>query len=102
MRLIDADALKMKAERFGSNMTELLSFEFVTVEDIDEMPTVCDIEQSAILMRKLYEEYEHTLEQIRTEIENIKDFEVVNGGLYVRQYDVVQIIDKYTKWENKL
>ena len=34
---------------------------------------------------------------IRAEIENIKDFEVVNGGLYVRQYDVMEIIDKYTK-----
>ena len=38
-----------------------------------------------------------TLEKIRAEIENIKDFEVVNGGLYVRQYDVVQIIEKYAE-----
>ena len=42
---------------------------------------------------------EKILEQIRAEIENIKDFEVVNGALYVRQYDVVQIIDKYMKGE---
>ena len=40
-----------------------------------------------------------TLEKIRAEIENIKDFEVVNGGLYVRQYDVVQIINKYAEKE---
>lgn len=43
-----------------------------------------------------------TLEKIRADIENIKDFEVVNGGLYVRQYDVVQIIDKYAEQELNL
>lgn len=42
-----------------------------------------------------------TLEKIRAEIENIKDFEVVNGDLYVRQYDVVQIIDKYAEPSEK-
>lgn len=42
-----------------------------------------------------------TLEKIRAEIENIKDFEVVNGALYVRQYDVAQIIDKYAEQEPK-
>ena len=41
------------------------------------------------------------LEQIRTEIESIEDFEVVNGALYVREYDVMQIIDKFTKGESE-
>ena len=40
-----------------------------------------------------------TLEKIKAEIKNIKDFEVVNGALYVREYDVVQIIDKYASEE---
>lgn len=43
----------------------------------------------------------HILEKARKEIENIEDFEVFNGGLYVRQYDVIRIIDKYTKGDNK-
>ena len=41
------------------------------------------------------------IEQIRKEIGSIEDFEVVNGALYVREYDVIQIIDKYTKGEDK-
>lgn len=40
-----------------------------------------------------------TLEKIRAEIESIKDFEVVNGAVYVREYDVVQILDKYAEQE---
>lgn len=41
------------------------------------------------------------LEQIETEIKTIEDFEVVNGALYVREYDVIQIIDKYTNGERE-
>lgn len=40
-----------------------------------------------------------TLEKIRAEVKNIVDFVAVNGGIYVREYDVVQIIDKYAEQE---
>ena len=37
------------------------------------------------------------LEDIIKEIEAIKDFEVINGGLYVRQYEAVKILEKHKK-----
>lgn len=40
---------------------------------------------------------ESVLEDIKTEIADIKDFEVVNGGVYVREYEVREIIDKYER-----
>ena len=49
------------------------------------------------------------LDGIIKEIEAIKDIEVINGGLYVRQYEVVKILDKdkkqaeeYGKYINKI
>ena len=35
------------------------------------------------------------LEKIKAEIQTIKDMEVVNGGVYVREFDVVEIIEKH-------
>lgn len=35
------------------------------------------------------------LVKIKEEVENIKDLEVVNGGLYVRLFDAVEILEKY-------
>lgn len=37
------------------------------------------------------------LDKIRAEIQKIDDYRVVNGGMYVRESDVVKIIDKYRK-----
>lgn len=39
------------------------------------------------------------LEQIDADVRNIKDFEVVHGALYVREFEVIKIIDKYMKGE---
>ena len=42
-------------------------------------------------------EQEPILDKIRAEIQKIDDYRVVNGGMYVRESDVVKIIDKYRK-----
>ena len=39
------------------------------------------------------------LAKIKEEVENIKDFKVVNGGLYVRLFDAVEILEKYMHWK---
>ena len=39
------------------------------------------------------------LVKIKEEVENIKDIEVVNGGLYVRLVDTVEILEKYMYWK---
>ena len=98
MRLIDADALLQKQYRIDDSAT-LSTRDVVNVEDIEDASTVCNIEQSAILMRKLYEEYEHNLEQIRAEIqENINynkkmDYQGIVAGLLL----TLNIIDKHTE-----
>lgn len=47
MRLIDADELKKKLKLWAFNNVTTTSptFDFITEFDIDECPTVCDIEQ---------------------------------------------------------
>lgn len=40
---------------------------------------------------------ESVLEDIKAEIADIKDFEVVNGGVYVREFEVSEIIDKHMR-----
>ena len=37
--------------------------------------------------------------KVEEEVENIKDLEVVNGGVYVRLFDVVEILEKYKNWK---
>ena len=39
------------------------------------------------------------LAKIKEEVKNIKDYEVVNGGLYVRLFDAVDILEKYMYWK---
>ena len=68
---------------------------------IPDNATVCDVEQSAILLRKLYEEYEHTLEQIRAEIYKKSVQMHFDGNFYIKMDEVLQIIDKYTKGESE-
>ena len=74
MRLIDADKLKKKIRRCDDSATRA-TFDYVDEDDIDDMPTVCDIEQ------------------IRAEIQHLADLELLNMKL------VLQIIDKYMKGE---
>lgn len=75
MRLIDADELKKKIRHWNYNATTSTpTFDFVTDEDIDDMPTV------------------DVLECIRAEIEQF---------VAVDKADVLQIIDKYTKGEQE-
>ena len=35
------------------------------------------------------------IEDIKAEIRKIDDLEVVNGGVYIRAFDVIEIIDKH-------
>ena len=46
---------------------------------------------------KALEERDELLDKIRAEIQRIDDYRVVHGGMYVRESDVVKIIDKYRK-----
>lgn len=57
---------------------------FVSVKDINAAPTVPAIPINVI-------------EGMREEIQHIDDLEVVNGGLYIREFDAVNIIDRYIK-----
>lgn len=92
MRLIDADKLypdsvSIKGDRLCISQSQIAN-----------APTVCDIEQSAILMRKLYEEYEHNLEQIRAEIEKVFCISVITDELRTPmevKAEILQIIDKH-------
>lgn len=62
MRLIDADELKKKVKLWAFNNVTTTSptFDFVTEFDIDECPTVCDIEQIRAEIRQIVdEETEH-------------------------------------------
>lgn len=72
MRLIDADELKKHIRRCDDSATRA-TFDYVDEYDIDDMPTVCDIEQ------------------IRAEIE----FEVDHRTNMLCAEDVFEIIDKY-------
>ena len=86
MRLIDADKLKKKIRHWNYNATTSTpTFSFVTEEDIDYMPTVCDIEQ------------------IRTEIDKArfidKNTKTCKNALASGLEAALQIIDKYTKGE---
>ena len=86
MRLIDVDELKKKIRHWNYNATTSTpTFKFVTEEDIDYMPTVCD------------------LEQIRAEIEKVFCMSVVTNKLRTPmevKTEILQIIDKY-KAENE-
>ena len=42
-------------------------------------------------------ELKYKFEEIEKELDNIKDFEVIRGGLYVRQYEVVKILEEHKK-----
>ena len=83
MRLIDADELKKKLKLWAFNNVTTTSptFDFVTEFDIDECPTVCDIEQ------------------IRAEIEREADYQdaYVNADIAKGMYLALEIIDKHTK-----
>jgi len=109
MRLIDADKL-MADDTFCEGIEcDMCSLSYIddvyhcracgVTKWIINQPTVCDIEQSAILLRKLYEEYEHTLEQIRAEITEIRDS--WEKDCYQDEADALtlalKIIDRYTK-----
>ena len=43
------------------------------------------------------EEIEKELEEIEKELDGIKDFEVIRGGLYVRQYEVAKILEEHKR-----
>ena len=73
MRLIDADELKKHIRRCDDSATRA-TFDYVYEDDIDDMPTVCDIEQ------------------IRAEIEAAR-YGLINDGLDV----ALRIIDKHTE-----
>ena len=79
MRLIDAEELKRELKIWCYNRTTTTpTFSFVTEKDIDECPTVCDIEQ------------------IRAEIEQLYTIDTVYEEVVaVDKADVLQIIDKY-------
>ena len=80
MRLIDADELKkmfMYAEDAECSKWSLNG----VISEIDDMPTVCDIEQ------------------IRAEIADLDDADYDYEGYYKAVTDAVNIIDKYTKGE---
>lgn len=78
MRLIDADKLKKYIRRCDDSATRA-TFDYVDEDDIDDMPTVCDIEQ------------------IRAEIEAIEEgiTSYHNDRPWVFKDEVLQIIDKY-------
>ena len=79
MRLIDADELKKHIRRCDDSATRA-TFDYVDEDDIDDMPTVCDIEQ------------------IRKEILNFK--EKCNASDYLG-CGILEILDKYAKGERK-
>ena len=83
MRLIDADKLKKKIRHWNYNATTTTpTFSFVTEEDIDYMPTVCDIEQIRA-----------EIEELDTHFDN--DYFSGNKDPMYKCNDVLQIIDKY-------
>ena len=85
MRLIDADELKKKIRHWNYNATTSTpSFDFVTAEDIDECPTVCDIDA------------------IRAEIRQIVDQETEHDEKWARglHYSLC-VIDKHMKGVKK-
>lgn len=80
MRLIDADKLKKKIRHWNYNATTSTpTFSFVTEEDIDYMPTVCDIEQ------------------IRAEIADYKDDKIIHAECNEMIDIMLEIIDKHKK-----
>ena len=82
MRLIDAEELKRELKIWCYNRTTTTpTFSFVTEKDIDDMPTVCDLEQIRA--------------EIENEIECYDDKVDFHRGVRVGLNIAVQIIDKY-------
>jgi len=83
MRLIDAEALFKEEREEYRNNAEYISTDYKHIfAEIDNAPTICDIEQ------------------IRTEIEQTADNynptrDAYDGGYVMAIRDVLQIIDKY-------
>ena len=78
MRLIDAEELKRELKIWCYNRTTTTpTFSFVTEKDIDDMPTVCD------------------LEQIMAEIAEYKDDKVIHAERNEMIDIVLDIIDKH-------
>ena len=87
MRLIDADELKKHIRRCDDSATRA-TFDYVHEDDIDDMPTVCDIED---IKAEIYKE--------RTNISfNLSEEKSkwVNSGIYDGLVWAEEIIDKYT------
>lgn len=110
MRLIDADALLQKQYRIDDSAT-LSTRDVVDVEDIEDAPTVCDIEpiSSARYNNGFYDgkkAMEEKLEQIRAEIQKpmrktkIFDTETQKAQMLALAW-CLEIIDKYTKGESE-
>ena len=103
MRLIDADALKETFENTEDAEYCKWSLYGITSE-IDDAPTVCDIEQYA-KEHNLFICTTNIIEHIRAEIEKHTDgnnhcdeyIDGYNNGMK----DALEIIDKYTKGESK-
>ena len=90
MRLIDADELKKHIRRCDDSATRA-TFDYVHEDDIDDMPTVCDIED---IKAEIYKE--------RTNISfNLSEEKAkwVNSGIYDGLVWAEEIIDKYMKGE---
>lgn len=82
MRLIDADELKKKLKLWAFNNVTTTSptFDFVTEFDIDECPTVCDIEQ------------------IRQEFKNEAEmYKLIDRQMANVWSEALKIINKYTE-----
>jgi hypothetical protein len=81
MRLIDADELKKKIRHWNYNATTSTpTFDFVTDEDIDECPTVCDIDaiRAEFIKKRDSDDWFHPEDS------------------FIWQ-EAIEIIDKYTK-----
>lgn len=106
MRLIDADAVwdwyikAFSEEHLGDRAIKPNEYRFSMhdiVGNLDNIPEI-DIEQYA-KEHGLFVFTKNILEQIDADVRNIKDIEVVHGALYVREFEVIKIIDKYMKGE---
>ena len=95
-RLIDAEQLIDKLTYTGY-FDEDFEYADELMDIINRIPTVVDIEQSALMnIKRISDEYQNTIEQIKKEFKNEAEmYKVIDRQISGIWYEALHIIEKF-------